>query len=647
MTALPFRPRLLFVALAFAATAAAARLPPTDDFVRWPEVNAVTISEDGTFLAFLSPSGRRFFNLNCTHLTSGKSEQYNLQGFDVYALNWIDDHRLLVHAFHPERLDRQIATFDAKKGKVTGYLLHTRVNLNVLSHLRRDEALFLADFPAGQQYDDGRAGLAIISSKLRPTNIVGVKDQRYMVKEWLEMPGGEYRGALTDMEGELRVLVIYRDGRVNFHYRTAPDAAWQLLPFDHERTNILAFDEDPDCLYVGHYAPDSTASTLHRYRVSTGEFGPALYSDPYYSMYDASISTLRPARGKARNLALNYQRDVRVQIPLDPEFAAIQQEINALLPGRLNLIEDGDRNLNRLVVSSTSGRETPRYLIYTRQDRTLSALPEGRPWLKPEEASLMQPVRFASRDGLQLEGYLSLPAPRADGRKPPLIVNPHGGPWVRDTWGFNTEVQFFTSRGYAVFQPNYRGSTGYNAAISKADAFEFRKMHDDVTDGVQQLIRQGVVDGARVAIFGGSFGGYLAVAGAAFEPDLYRCAITFAGVFDWQQMIRQQWADSKHDRFNYDYLKAKLGDPKQQEDRFESISPINHIAAIRCPVYVIHGKLDGTVNYKQSTRLLGELAAHGVPHEKLFFDTEYHGFSEREHYRKFLEAVEAFLARHL
>ena len=172
-------------------------------------------------------------------------------------------------------------------------------------------------------------------------------------------------------------------------------------------------------------------------------------------------------------------------------------------------------------------------------------------------------------------------------------------------------------------------------------------MHNDVTDGVRQLIEQGVIDGDRIAIYGGSFGGYLAVAGAAFEPGLYRCAITFAGVFDWQQLIRQRWTDSKYDKFNYDVLMEKLGDPKTQEERFNAMSPINHVADIKCPVYVIHGKLDGTVNYKQSTRLLSELNAHEIPHEKLFFATEFHGFAERKNYREFLEAVETFLAKHL
>ncbi|MCB1104425.1 MAG: S9 family peptidase [Cephaloticoccus sp.] len=635
----------LFVCLFASVTALAA--PPADDFVRWPEITSTSIADDGRHLAYFTPSGREYFNLNITDLESGKTERFELQGFDATGMWWIDNDQILLYTKHPENQDFQIAVFSVKRGKITGYLMHEITSIRILDSLRRDPALFLAHFPESAEWDTGRKGLAIVSSNRSPSGISGVKDNRYMVKEWLTIPPGEYHGAATDSEGELRLLVLYENKKMTYRYRPGPEEPWQTLPFDTEKTNIIDFDQDPDYLYVGHYAEASHTSSLYRYRISTGEFGDPIYSDPYYSMYDSSLLSVRTGKGKVRHLALNYNRDIRVQLPIDPEFAAVQKEINALLPGRLNSIYDCDKNLQRFVVFSTSGRDTPRYVIYTRKDKSMMALPEGRPWLNPAEASLMRPIKFKARDGLQLEGYLSLPAPRADGKKPPLIVNPHGGPWVRDTWGFNTEVQFFTSRGYAVFQPNYRGSTGYNTAISKTDDFEFRKMHDDVTDGVRQLIEQGVVDGDRVAIFGGSFGGYLAVAGAAFEPDLYRCAITFAGVFDWQQLIRQRWTDSKYDKFNYDVLMEKLGDPKTQEERFNAMSPINHVADIKCPVYVIHGKLDGTVNYKQSTRLLSELNAHEIPHEKLFFATEFHGFAERKNYREFLEAVEVFLTKHL
>ena len=364
-------------------------------------------------------------------------------------------------------------------------------------------------------------------------------------------------------------------------------------------------------------------------------------------MSESKLQRVRQPDGSSLTLALGYHRDFYAQRSIDPQFAEAQAAVNAKLPGRLNIIYDCDYNLRRYVVSSSTGREPARFVIFDRADGSFLPLPAPAPWLNPSDMSVKRPIRFPTRDGLMLEGYLSMPAPSADGSKPPLVVNPHGGPWIRDTWGYDADVQFLTTRGYAVFQPNYRGSSGYSRAISKEDEWDFLKMHNDVTDGVRHIVKMGAIDEKRIAIFGGDFGGYLAVAGAAFEPDLYRCAVTFAGVFDWEQLLGQSRMNRRYNQFNYDLLRTKLGDPKKQQERFEAMSPIAHVGAIRAPVFVVHGKLDGKFDYRQSTKLLSELKKNKVPHEKLIFDTEFHGLFERKNRQKFLEAVERFLAKNL
>lgn len=155
-----------------------------------------------------------------------------------------------------------------------------------------------------------------------------------------------------------------------------------------------------------------------------------------------------------------------------------------------------------------------------------------------------------------------MPAGASKEHPAPLVVLPHGGPWARDSWGFNPEVQFLASRGYAVFQPNYRGSTGYTWRFPDEDQWAFRKMHDDVTDGVKAMLTTGVIDGDRIAIMGASFGGYLAIAGAVNERNLYRCAITIAGVFDWEQVIKEA-KGSEYSRAQYGILRRHLGNPKK------------------------------------------------------------------------------------
>src|SRR5690606_16004854 len=175
------------------------------------------------------------------------------------------------------------------------------------------------------------------------------------------------------------------------------------------------------------------------------------------------------------------------------------------------------------IIRTYSDRSLGAYYHFGCKDRKLEKITDISPWIKEEDMRPMEPVSYQSRDGLTIHGYLTLPEGAHDA-KFPIIVNPHGGPWVRDTWGYNPEVQLLSSRGYGVFQMNYRGSTGYGKAFWKASFKEWgRKMQDDITDGVHWLIDEGIADPDRIAIYGGSYGGYATLAGVAFTPDLYRC----------------------------------------------------------------------------------------------------------------------------
>jgi dipeptidyl aminopeptidase/acylaminoacyl peptidase len=222
----------------------------------------------------------------------------------------------------------------------------------------------------------------------------------------------------------------------------------------------------------------------------------------------------------------------------------------------------------------------------------------------------------------------------------------HGGPWARDTWGFNGEVQFLASRGYAVVQPNYRGSDGYDWMFPGPDRWDFWKMHEDVTDAAKAMIASGYVDADRIAIMGGSFGGYLAVSGVVNEPDLYRCAITEAGVFDWEEDLKVQ----KHDRFDspsYARYLMNLGDPKKNPALFDKISPGRHTSRIRVPVFVAGGKDDPVVEITQSKSLISELKKNNVPHETYIVGREGHGMGNLTHKVELYRRIEAFLAKHM
>jgi dipeptidyl aminopeptidase/acylaminoacyl peptidase len=239
-----------------------------------------------------------------------------------------------------------------------------------------------------------------------------------------------------------------------------------------------------------------------------------------------------------------------------------------------------------------------------------------------------------------------MPAGSSKEAPPPLVVLSHGGPWVRDAWGFDGEAQFLASRGYAVLQTNYRGSTGYDWMFPEEDRYAFRKMHDDVTSAAKTLIKSGLVDAKRVAIMGASFGAYLALSGVAHEPDIYRCAVVNAGVFDWEDIVKEA-KYFQHSGNQYAYLVRKLGDPKTNKEKFDAISPIRHVANVRVPVFVAHGKDDPVAPITQSRELVANLKKHGVPHETLFKADEGHGMAHLAAQVELYTRIETFLAKNL
>lgn len=226
-----------------------------------------------------------------------------------------------------------------------------------------------------------------------------------------------------------------------------------------------------------------------------------------------------------------------------------------------------------------------------------------------------------------------------------MIVLPHGGPWQRDSWGYDPESQFLASRGYIVFRPNYRGSSGYTASISITPAMDFRKMHEDVTDGVRALIASKTADPARIAIFGGSFGGYLALAGVAFEPDLYRCAASFAGVFDLETMMKDD--RSNDNDFRYELFRSEFGSAKENRELFEALSPLRHAKKIKARIFVAHGEEDQNADTAQSRRLVKALKSAGVEHETMFISGEGHGLAAMKNRVEFFRRLEAFLKKNL
>jgi dipeptidyl aminopeptidase/acylaminoacyl peptidase len=282
--------------------------------------------------------------------------------------------------------------------------------------------------------------------------------------------------------------------------------------------------------------------------------------------------------------------------------------------------------------------------MYEAATDTLTKLTDVSPWLNENDLAEMKPISFTSRDGYTIHGYLTLPKGK-DPKNLPVIVNPHGGPWHRDVWGYNPEVQLFANRGYAVLQMNFRGSTGYGRKFWEISFKQWGKtMQNDVTDGVNWLVAQGIADPKRIAIYGGSYGGYCTLAGMTFTPELYACGIDYVGVsnlFTFLNTIPPYWKPF------LEMMQEMVGHPERDKDLLTSASPVFHVDNIQAPLFVIQGAKDPRVNIDESNQIVAALKNRGIDVPYLVKENEGHGFHNEENKFEVYEEMEKFLEKHL
>jgi dipeptidyl aminopeptidase/acylaminoacyl peptidase len=266
------------------------------------------------------------------------------------------------------------------------------------------------------------------------------------------------------------------------------------------------------------------------------------------------------------------------------------------------------------------------------------------PWLPEEDMAPMRPISYRVADGLMIHGYLTLPVGRQP-RQLPLLVHPHGGPWHRDSWGFDPEVQFLANRGYAILQVNFRGSTGYGRRFLESSFGQWGlAMQDDITAGVQWAIGEGFADPRRIAIYGGSYGGYAALSGLTKTPDLFACGISYVGVsnlFTWIAAIPPYWKPY------LEMMYEMVGHPERDADRFRRTSPYYQADRIQVPLLVAQGVNDPRVRKEESDQIVEALRQRGLQVEYLVKDDEGHGFRNEENQFEFYRILERFLERHL
>ena len=444
----------------------------------------------------------------------------------------------------------------------------------------------------------------------------------------------------TDRQGELALCTTWSKGAYHLHRYHPQSKSWTDIPLP-DKTRAMGLDFDDNLLWVVTISPKK-AYELRRMNLATGTMEDPVLTD---ANYDIGAGSIVFSTGERRMVGAVYLRQKLVSVWFSKAYATAQAIMNKLSPATDNLIFDSDVAGRKFLFQLNGSSQPESYNLLDLDAKKLTGIANANPALRGRPLFTVEAASFVTRDGATLEQYQCLPAGAGPGHKVPLVVLAHGGPWVRDTPAFNPIVQFLVSRGYAVIQPQFRGSTGYSPDISHDGEYDFLRMHNDVTDATRAMIATGMVDPKRIAIMGSSFGGYLAVAGVAFEDGLYRCAVTECGVFDWERQIKSKSEGGRPGE--YEVLLGTIGRPGIDHEHLRAVSPIDHADKIHVPVLIAHGTDDKIVDESQSKRLASELRKRGVPYETFYRALEGHGFYSYQDRVDFYHRVEAFLAANI
>lgn len=642
-----FRHLFAVVALAFAALSVAASGPrqllPVEAFFDDNTIPQMALSPDGSKVAMIAPNNGRY-SLALLDLTTGKSSVVvHFKDENIRNVFWKGDDTLMFTSAVEGHEIPLLASTD---------LAGKRVKRILESRRRQDDfSLFFGSLEDTFPWSDEHILILGYTSESDPRKIapsiprnatpylyqVNVKTARRLQLSQLE-PG--MQDGFYDRDGNLRLAVVIEGTDLFVRSRPANGQPWRdlakLSPLRPDWA-ILGLSGDGATAYILDYRPHDRG-VLRTLATDTGNLGPVLFDPPA-----GEIRRLIQNRERTQLRAVVYEDDKIRHHWFDDTWRSLVRSLEASFAGHAVTLLNISRDEKRFLFLVSNDRNPGIYYLGdlrgpTPQIQPISAL---RPGLNAELMRPMTPIRFTARDGLEIHGYLTLPV-GAEKRPPPLILLPHGGPWARDSWGYDREVQFLASRGYAVLQVNFRGSSGFGRQFMDAGDREWgARMQDDLTDAVQWAIAQGHADPARVGIMGASYGGYAALAGATFTPELYRVAINIVGVADLKLITRYDLRTNPISRAIYS---KRVG----EGDAFlTQRSPVHHVANIRVPTFHAYGRNDPRVEFTHWQALEAALKRAGKPYESHIELAEGHGFEKAEAAIKLYRAIDAFLMKHL
>jgi dipeptidyl aminopeptidase/acylaminoacyl peptidase len=594
------------------------------DFFRNPDRTSFRLSPDGRHLAWLQPwEGRLNVHVRAvdgdevTRVTSSTAR-------DISGHRWANDSRLAYiqdfggdENYHAYAVDLDGTNF---------------LDLTPFAAVQTRFVDVLED-------DDEHMLLALNRRDARIHDVYRVNVNTGELELVAENPGNITTWR-TDNAGRVRVAATTDGVNGSLLYRETEAEPFRTVFTTNFKETLapLFFTFDDSLLYV--------ASNLGRDKTAIFTYDPrtATQLDLIYEHPEVDVQSLMRSRHRKLITGVAFHTDKHCYEFFDDDRKQLQAQLEKQLPGVEVTVASMSRDERRVLVRTFSDKTQGAYYYLDRDGGRLQQLVEVSPWLDPAVMADMKPIQYASRDGLVIHGYLTLPR-GIEPRNLPVVVNPHGGPWARDHWGFNPEVQFLANRGYAVLQMNFRGSTGYGKEFWIKSFRQWGQIiQDDITCGVKWLVAEGIADPARIGIYGASFGGYATLAAVTFTPELYACGVDYVGVsniFTFMKALPPYWEPF------IAMIKEMIGDPDTDPDFIRSISPFFHVDQIRVPLLVAQGANDPRVKKVESDQIVAALRGRGIEVEYMVKDNEGHGFDNEENRFDFYGAMERFLAKHL
>ena len=597
---------------------------PLENFFKNPEKSSYQISPDGSFYSFMAPYKNRM-NIFIQKIGDSSATQLTFEeARDIAGYFWPNNEQIVF--LKDEAGDENFHLFGVNidGSNPIGFTDFDGVRAQIIDDLpdQKDFVVIGLNKRNKQVFDPYRLNLKTGEISMLAEN------------------PGNIQGWMFDHDGKLRIATAIVDGvNQSILYRESEEDEFKTIITTNfkEGFNPQFFTFDNKNI-IG-------SSNLGRDKYAIVEFDPitakevkVLYANDDYDVNGVGYSRKRKVITAAYFESWKSERHY-----FDSTSKATFEKIQKQLAGYEIGITGVNKDENILILRTYSDKSLGAYYIYNSEDDKMEKIVNVSPWIDENEMSNQLPIAYQSRDGLKINGYLTLPKGynMENAKNLPVVINPHGGPWARDSWGFNPEIQFLANRGYAVLQMNFRGSTGYGRKFFESSFKKWgREMQDDITDGTQWLIDKGIADSTRIAIYGGSYGGYATLMGLVKEPKMYAAGVDYVGVsnmFTFMKTIPPYWEPM------LEMMYEMVGDVEKDSAMLREVSPVFHVDKIKAPLFIAQGANDPRVNVDESDQMVKAMKEKGIDVEYLVKKDEGHGFRNEENRFEFYRAMEKFL----